>query len=83
MQYRRRRDGIIVHLVNKGGEYQQDAKQYVVNMCSGKKMLHIKNKCPQSKCLSEYISYDTLEEIDELPFRVSKCELCFPNQNNK
>ena len=81
MQYRKTKDGLVVHMINTGGEYQKDAKKYVVNMCSGKKMLHIKNGCRYSKCLYEYISYDMLEEIDNLPIEVSRCELCFPNQN--
>ncbi len=81
MQYRQTKDGLKVNIVNRGGEYQADAKEYVVNMCSRKKMLHIKNKCYYAKGMLEYISFDTLEEVEQLPFKVSHCEKCFPNQN--
>lgn len=80
MQYRRTKDGLIINIVNRGGEYQADAKEYVVNMCSGKKMLHIKNKCYYAKGMSEYISFDTMKEVKALPIEVSKCQYCFPDQ---
>lgn len=81
MQYIERKDGITVHIANKAEEYQQDAKKYVVNMKSSKKKLHIKDNpsCHYSHRLNEYVSFDTLEEIKELPFSVHKCDKCFPN----
>lgn len=83
MEYTKTKDGLTINIVTRAGEYQENAKKYVVNMCSGKKMLHIKNGCHYSKSLWEYISFDTLEEVDNLPFTVSHCQYCFPNQKNK
>lgn len=81
MQYFKRKDGVTVHFANKAEEYQKDAKKYVINMDGGKKKLHIKNNpsCWHSNRLTEYVSFDTLEEVNELPFSVHKCDKCFPN----
>lgn len=81
MQYRKTRDGIVVSMINRGEEYQQYAKEYAINMCRNTKMLHRKNVCHDSKCLYEFISYDTKDEVRKLPFVVSQCQKCFPNQD--
>lgn len=78
MQYRTTKDGLIVHIANTKNEYQEDAKKYVINMTSNKRKLHIKNMCHSSKCLCEYLSYETEDEVKNIPFTINKCEWCFP-----
>ena len=80
MQYRETIDGITVIIANQGEEYQQQAKEYVVNMCRNRKMLHRKNCCYDSKFLYEFISFENKKDIEGLPFIVAECQKCFPNQ---
>ena len=37
MEYTKTKDGLTINIVTRAGEYQENAKKYVVNMCSGKK----------------------------------------------
>ncbi|MGN8921153.1 hypothetical protein ACTNB0_08700 [Lachnospiraceae bacterium HCP28S3_F9] len=82
MQFKQTKQGLTVLVANTGGEYQEHAKEYVVNMCRNRKMVHKKNGCYQSKYLFESISFESLEEVKKLPFKVNYCELCFPNQKD-
>lgn len=81
MEYRINKDGVRIDITRNGKKYQETAKEYVINMWHNKKMLHRKNACYHSKYFYEHTSFDTLEEVEQLPFRVSRCEKCFPNQN--
>lgn len=78
MQYRTTRNGLTVHIANTKDEYEADAKRFVLNMYQNRKKLHIKNSCYQSRYLFEYVSFDTEQEVNELPFSKTRCEICFP-----
>ena len=43
-----------------GKDFQKESKQFIVNMTSQKKKLHIKNtiKCDESKFAYDYIDFD-------------------------
>jgi len=80
MQFRKTKHGLTVFIANTADEYQENVKEYVVNMCKNRKMVHKKYGCYQSRCLFETISFDSFEETKKLPFKVNYCEICFPKQ---
>ena len=61
-------------------DFRKQAKKYVINMMkNSRKTLHIKNtkSCYASKCVSEYVDFDTLEEVEKSSSPFVKCQNCF------
>lgn len=62
-------------------EFQEEAKEYVLNIQNNNKKLHKKNGCRYSKWIKEYYDFDTLDEIENSNIEHSKCLYCFPNES--
>ena len=75
-------DKDVIHVPGKA-EFDKYAKCYFVNMTNNMRTLHVTGKCCKSKCCNDFITFDSMEEIekyqkihaDATPFR--KCGLCF------
>lgn len=57
-------------------DFNENAKEYVINMLSGAKTLHKKNGCRHSKAISKYYDFDTYAEAKESGIDHTDCELC-------
>ena len=66
-------------IAHNGGDFQNDAKKYVINMVSGTRKLHIKNSknCPHSRYVYEYYDFDSFEEATASGIAFTKCGNCF------
>ena len=62
-------------------EFQEEAKEYVLNIQNNNKKLHKKNGCRYSKWIKEYYDFDTLDEIENSNIDHSKCLYCFPSES--
>ena len=62
-----------------GHQFNNEAKEYVINMLHNNRTLHIKNtsSCPSSKFVQEYIDFDSYEEAVESKIFLRKCKNCF------
>ncbi len=60
-----------------GMEFQNEAKEYVINMINGSRKLHIKNNCPNSKCLYKYYDFESLDDVEKCGIEFTKCKKCF------
>ena len=58
-------------------DFQQFAKEYVINMLGKKRKLHRKNGCQYSKHYSKYYDFDSIEEAEAIGVAHTVCELCF------
>ena len=58
-------------------QFQNDVKDYVINMTSNARILHRKNGCYYSSYFSNYHDFDTLEEAEQSDIVFLKCEICF------
>lgn len=63
-------------------DFLEHAKPFAANMEKNRKMLHRTGyeKCYNSKFMYKYIDFDTLEESESFSPRLSKCQICFPEQ---
>ena len=59
--------------------YEENAKNYVINMKNDSRKLHKKNSCPHSKFITEYYDFDTLEQAENANITFTKCRNCFPS----
>ena len=59
-------------------DFQQFAKEYVINMLGKKRKLHRKNGCHYSHHYSKYYDFDSIEEVKASGIAHTDCELCFP-----
>lgn len=68
---------------NRVDEFRREAKKYVINMLGKKRKLHIYNGCCHSKCLFEYYTFETFEEVEASGIEFTKCRICFPEERGK
>lgn len=66
-------------IAKTGGEFEREAKPYVVNMLKNRKMLH-KKGCKLAGCLYRYEDFDAFDEALKMFPRVALCQCCFPEQ---
>ena len=57
-------------------DFNENAKNFVINMLSGAKTLHKKNGCRDSKAISKYYDFDTYAEAKESGIDPTDCKLC-------
>lgn len=57
-------------------DFNEESKEFVINMLSGAKTLHKKNGCRDSKAISKYYDFDTYAEAKESGIEHTDCELC-------
>ena len=60
-----------------GEDFQKNAKQYVINMLSNARTLHIKGSCRYARYFAKYYDFDTLEAAESSDVEFLKCKLCF------
>lgn len=63
-----------------GGIFQEDAKDYVINMQNNIRTLHKKNGCYYSKCFYKYYDFDTYEKAKASGLSIRDCLNCFPEK---
>lgn len=61
-------------------EFQENAKEYVINMTSRSQKLHIKNGCRFSKWLWNYYDFDSLADAKNCGVESTRCQLCFKGE---
>ena len=69
-----------------GDDFRNNAKEFVVNMTSHKKKLHILNNksCYDSKFMYDYLDFNSVDEANKFfkkyEKECSKCDRCFPKK---
>ena len=58
-------------------DFQDNAKDYVINMTSAARKLHKKNGCYYSRMFDKYYDFDTYEQAKASEIGHTDCELCF------
>lgn len=64
-------------LATTGEQFQNDAKDYIINMLGGKRKLHKKNCCHYSYFYAKYYDFETEEEAYASGIEFTTCGLCF------
>ena len=71
---------VILKVAECEEDFRCNAKQYVINMLSNARTLHIKNGCYHARCIAKYYDFDTLEAAEESGLEFLKCKNCFKEQ---
>lgn len=61
-------------------EFQEEAKEYVINMISDSRVLHKKNGCYYGEFSQKYYDFDTEEEASNSNIAFRHCLNCFPEK---
>lgn len=58
-------------------DFQENAKDFVINMLGNKRKLHKKNGCYYAHMLEKYYDFDTYEQAKESNIEHTDCQICF------
>lgn len=71
---------MILKTAESAEEFQRKAKQYVMNMLSDARTLHIKNGCYHAQYFAKYYDFERLEDAECSGVECLKCRKCFKEQ---
>ena len=52
----------LIKYAKNASDFQENAKDYVINMLGNRRKLHKKNGCPHSRMFDKYYDFDTYED---------------------
>ena len=67
----------MIKYAKNGKEFQENSKDYVINMLGNKRKLHKKNGCYFSHVFAKYCDFKTYDEAKNSGISHTDCELCF------
>ena len=58
-------------------EFQENSKEYFINILGGRRKLHRRDGCPNTKCVHKYYDFDTYDEAKASGIPHTDCGHCF------